>query len=424
MAVLTMAVTMVAKRTYLQAARFAVAVAVLAGLAACARPVGTAALSDAPLPAACPAGGTGSVSGAVPSGTTPAARTPLIRRGPVTAVICQYALDPSPKTTDLLTRITLRGAVADGLAAVLDDATEAATPPRCDGLPFRQLILFGYRSGSAVTAGVRFGSCPAGAGVVTAGARAAVIGEPLADDLFSYTGLRAGGKGAVTPDTAGLSAAAAAAAARRHGFSLGVDGAAFDDQVPLGTVIFQSPPPGVSDTGPGMSLDVIVSVPHAPSCGPAKLALDYRGGEASAGNDFGTIVFRDAGAAPCRLAGAVSLTGLNAAGEPVTTTVTADVAGPGVLSPHAAPVPAKAGPGVGELVYGWTLQAEYRDDAAASDGLCTTHWVIPATWRVVLSDGAAFTVRNADPGNRGLSPTGGLVTCRGRLGFAAPPAYF
>jgi hypothetical protein len=53
-----------------------------------------------------------------------------------------------------------------------------------------------------------------------------------------------------------------------------------------------------------------------------QLTLSYRGGEPGAGNDFGSIIFRDTGTAPCFLAGTVTATGLSAAGGPVTTTVT------------------------------------------------------------------------------------------------------
>jgi hypothetical protein len=50
-------------------------------------------------------------------------------------------------------------------------------------------------------------------------------------------------------------------------------------------------------------------------------------------------------------------------------------------------------------------------------------WVIPAAWRIVLAGGTTIVIRNADPGNRGLPPTGGLITCQGRLGAEPQPSY-
>lgn len=352
----------------------------------------------------------------------PGGAAPLIRQSAVIAVICQYALNPSPKTVDLLPRIVLRGPAAAGLAAVLDDARPGSGPPRCSPLPYSQVIVFGYRAGPAVTAGVRFGVCSSA--VVTVGSRSAVVGPPLQDGLFFYTSLGRHDRGPATPDVAGLRAAAAAAAAWRDGFSLLVAGAASDDVVPLGSVVFQSPPPGVIDAAPGTQLVVIVAVPHASACTAAQLTLSYRAGGLGAGLDFGVIIFRDTGAAPCTLAGPVRVTGLNAAGRPVTGTAASAFADPGVLSPHAPPIPAFAAPPPGELVYGWALAAAYRDGPASVDrGYCAPLWVIPAAWRVVLAGGTTFVIRNTDPRNPVLASTGGLITCQGRLGAEPQPSY-
>jgi hypothetical protein len=53
---------------------------------------------------------------------------------------------------------------------------------------------------------------------------------------------------------------------------------------------------------------------------------------------------------------------------------------------------------------------------------CQPLWVIPAAWCVVLPGGTTFVIRNADPRHQGLAPSGGLITCQGRLG-AARPSY-
>lgn len=164
----------------------------------------------------------------------------------------------------------------------------------------------------------------------------------------------------------------------------------------------------------------------APSCTPAQLTLTYRGGGAGTGNDMGTIVFRDSSGRACTLTGTVSATGLSAADVPDTATIKAAVAGPGLLSPHAAVVPDGAAAPAGELVYGWLLVAEYRDGPASVDnGFCQPDWVIPASWRVTLPAGATVVVPNKDPDDViGLHGAGGgLVTCRGQLDTPVQLAY-
>jgi hypothetical protein len=361
--------------------------------------------------------------GAPVAGNGPAGAGPLIRRGASTAVICQYPVKLGSKAAGIPRRIVLAGAGADGLAALFDGARHVPSAPGCAGFPFRQLIIFGYRSGADVTASVRFGVCSASAGVVSAAGRSAVFGPPFSDDLFFYTAARAP-KSAVAPDVAGLSAAAAARVATRHGYTLLVDGAALDTAVPLGTVIFQSLPPGTASAVPGTQLAVILAVPAAPACTTGQLALAFRGTGFGAGNDMGSIVLRDTGATPCTLAGTVTATGLDAAGRAVTGTVRSTFAAPGVLSPHAAPIPYNSSPAPGELAYAWPLSAEYRDGPAnVNGGMCQPLWVVPATWRVTAG-GATFDVPNADPRNpERYAPGGGLITCQGRLNQPGQPAY-
>jgi hypothetical protein len=68
---------------------------------------------------------------------------------------------------------------------VLDDARPVTSPPHCPPLPYRQIIVFGYRAGPVVTAQVRRGVCSSE--LVTVGSRSAVSGSPLRDALFFYT---------------------------------------------------------------------------------------------------------------------------------------------------------------------------------------------------------------------------------------------
>lgn len=410
---------------------------VLATVSSCARAAQPATPTGSPAASrTCPAGSAAEARAAAAAGV-PAAPAGLIRRGAAGAVICQYYAGPAAKATGMLARIALGAAAADGLAALVDDGAQVASPPRCDAGPLSQFITFAYQSGPAVTAS--FATCEDGSGAVMAGGRAAVISGSLVSDLFSYTELRAPGATELpapprgpnpsaswvtsVPDVTGLSPAAAVAAARGHGGSLTVDGAAFDSSVPFATVIFQAPPPVTASTVPaGTGIGAIIAVRPEPACTPAQLALAYRGGGAATGNDFGSILFRDTGQDPCSLAGTVSVTGLNAAGAPVTATVSSRFAGPGVLSPRAPAFPVHGQLVPGELLYQWMLAAEYRD-GPASGGTCTPDWVIPVSWRVTLPGGGSVTVPNRDPADPvPLVPGGGLVTCEGHLGMAGQPS--
>jgi hypothetical protein len=281
-------------------------------------------------------------------------------------------------------------------------------------LPFMQVIDFGYRHGRTVRAVVTFTSCQLA--VVAAVGRFGLLTNPVQDGLFGYTLVTAHDRGPRVPDVIGLPAQRAASVARRQQFTLTVDAEAVDPAAPAGTIIFQVPPPGVPDPGPSpYSLGTIVAVHSVPDCLASQLRLSYRSGGLGTGSDFGVILFRDVTASSCRLAGRLQITGVTATGRPATNTVTAAIAAPGVLAPYTPPVPdlAPVPPGV----LAWFLQAAYRDDATSPNGLCTAHYVIPARWRVRLPDGSVVTVPNADHGSPArLSSSGGLVTCRGRLG--------
>ncbi|MCW2930760.1 MAG: hypothetical protein JWM19_1722 [Actinomycetia bacterium] len=394
-----------------------------ASLTGTAAAAGTTEAASGLEPGACPSRVPGSQAGA-PSPAAPPGSQQLIPTDAVTAVICQYALHPSFKTAGLVPRFVLSGAAAQGLAVVLDaTGVVVGKPPRCAPGQFAQLIMFGYRTGPAVAASVELG-CTATSALVTVGSRSGVTGQMLDADLFAFTEAGPPSSGPATPDLIGLSGAAAARAAARHGFTVAIDGAVLDDAVPLGTVIFQSLPPGAFDAGPpGAQVGVILAVPQVPACTAAQLALSYRDGGFGAGSDFGGITIRDVSAAPCQLAGEVSVTGLNASGNPVTSTVTAEFAAPGVLSPHGPPVPAHGTPVPGDLEYWVQLGSEYRDGNTPS-GLCPRQ-LIPAAWRVTLASGAAFAVPDSDPGDAGPNdPAGSLITCQGNLMSVGAPSYW
>jgi hypothetical protein len=162
-------------------------------------------------------------------------------------------------------------------------------------------------------------------------------------------------------------------------------------------------------------------------CRPRQLGFAYVGSEAGAGNDFGSIVVWDKSGTACALTGPVRVTGLDRAGHRVTERQSLGVSGTLVLVAH----------GTGPL---WSdrrgtyyrrhdtvaviaLAAEYRDDPAGSDGLCTGHQVEAATWRVTLASGAVRLVANSyqhGPDVRTLPANHGLLTCRGELDRASP----
>lgn len=378
------------------------------------------------------AGGAVDCPASAPTLATPAVgtSTPALPGDAVTATICQYAPshNGSKPPSAPIRRIVLRGHAADGLRAVLT-GTLPMTPQaaRCGRaaalLPFVQVIYFAYREGRTARAIVRFTSCELA--VVTAADSFGSLLSPIQDDLFGYTLITQHDRGPEIPDLIGSSAARAVIAARRRHFALTVDGEAVDPAAPFGTVIFQALPPGVPDAEPGpYSVGIVVAVDRAPYCQADQLRLSYRAGGAGAGNDFGEIVLRNAAAAPCRLAGPLQVTGVNAAGRPVTSAVTAKVAAPGVLGPDTPSLRDLAGPAPGNVIYGLPLMAEYRDDATSPNGLCTDR-VTPLRWLVQLPGGLVIMVPNTDSGSpfRLLGSSSGLVTCRGRLGAKSQATF-
>ncbi|HEX5190015.1 MAG TPA: PASTA domain-containing protein [Streptosporangiaceae bacterium] len=351
----------------------------------------------------------------------PAGPGGLLRPGPVVAAICQYGSGAHP----LALRVVLRARAAAGLAAVIDSGGPVTRGTRrCDQpgrqLPYRQVLAFGYPSGQVSRVAVTQLTCDRG--VVTALGHSAVLGFGIASDLFALSGAGRHPRGPRTPSLIGMDAVTAAAVARHHRFSVYVDGGVDDVAAPFGSVVFQSPPAGLPDSEPGRQVDVVVAVRTSPACVAGQLELSYLGGGAGAGNDFGTLLIGDRSSRPCTLTGPLHVSGLDLAGRKVTATVGYPVTGVAVLSPGIGTVarssPGGTGTGMhpGDLTGVSTLRAEYRDGPAGVDrGLCAPLWVVPASWRVTLAGGTSLVVANINRHDRGLVPSGGLVTCRGRL---------
>ena len=262
---------------------------------------------------------------------------------------------------------------------------------------------------------------------MTAHGRSGVLGFDIAAELFAITMVPRHPRGPRTPSLIGLTAAGATAAAKRHHFSAYFDGGVIDQTAPFGSVVFQSLPAGLRATGPGRQVDLIIAVRESPRCAAGQLSLSYLGGEAGAGNDFGTLLISDRSSRACTLRGPLRVTGLRRAGQPVTNTVRFALAGATVLSPGVGTI-SRDSPGgkliglaPGDLTGSIMLQAEYRDGPANVDnGLCAPLWVVPASWRVTLPDSRSLVVANVDRHNRGLVRSGGFVTCRGKLGGVSP----
>jgi len=168
-------------------------------------------------------------------------------------------------------------------------------------LPYPQVLVFGYPSGHVSRVTVTQLDCERA--VVTARGRSAELGFDVASDLFALSGVRWHARGPRAPRLVGLSAGEAVAAARRHHFRIYVDGGVIDQAAPFGSVVFQSLPAGLPGSGPGRDVGVIIGVRRSPACSAGQFAVSYLGGEAGAGNDFGTLVSGIARRGPARWQG-------------------------------------------------------------------------------------------------------------------------
>lgn len=151
----------------------------------------------------------------------------------------------------------------------------------------------------------------------------------------------------------------------------------------------------------------------AARCTWHQLRMNYYGGGAGAGNDFGLIQLRNTAPEPCRLTGRIGLVGLDLDGTEDTVSLIYQVPNGLILTPRAARI------ATGHDIPGATtiatieIAAEYRDQPdGIPTGLCTKR-VIPARWRVTLVTGSA-TVANIDS-NDPYTEFRRLLTCAGEL---------
>jgi hypothetical protein len=151
----------------------------------------------------------------------------------------------------------------------------------------------------------------------------------------------------------------------------------------------------------------------AAPCTWRELAMNYYGGGAGMGNDFGLIRLRDTAPVPCHLTGRIVLLGLNRSGMRDTTRSIYHLTQALTLTPRTPRVEDGNEVPAGTTVASIQIEAEYRDQPHGSPtGLCKRP-VIPARWRVTLATGSA-TVTNIDRSDP-YSTFRRLITCAGEL---------
>jgi hypothetical protein len=370
------------------------AAAIGGGLIGCGRPPGDR-VAAGRLPA-CPAR-----APAVRQRITPTDE--LVAGDPIAAQICDYEPGPSP------VRATLDGALARTLTLLLNQTSSGHTRAAACGDRVDTVISLVY---AAATTTVTTVGC-ADHEIVIDGSRFAELPLPAADAILgaAFTG----SPGPVrTPSLLGLRRAAAdrAADAFAPGSGSGVSGELVDAEHPFGSVVWQEPLPGVGQGSPPQDLDMLVAVPRAPPCRVDELAGRYLNGGNGTGNHFGNIVLFDTSDRACRIAGRISLTGLDRAGRADTVVATETLAPPLVLSPRATPRAVLSRPsGVLAAIFGF--DAEVRDDPTAVGGLCYSHETYPSTWSLRLGrQRTPLRLRNRGPGSGGR-----FLTCHGQFGF-------
>ncbi|HEY3033992.1 MAG TPA: hypothetical protein VGJ54_04960 [Streptosporangiaceae bacterium] len=158
-------------------------------------------------------------------------------------------------------------------------------------------------------------------------------------------------------------------------------------------------------------------------CRPDQLgaALEGSGQPGTAGMALANVNIWDKAATACTLAAPVTVTGLNQAGRPVTSSVRFLIApGSPQLSPDGAG-PDKLGRMPAREVSASMLLIAAGAHPNGPGLSCPAQHIDPATWRITLASGGSITTPNASPATGpALTRDGGLTTCRGRLGGQSP----
>ena len=155
----------------------------------------------------------------------------------------------------------------------------------------------------------------------------------------------------------------------------------------------------------------------APRCTAADLGAAFVGTSqpGTSNTALGLVLLWDESARTCRLAGPVTVSGLDRSGKRVTMSARFSLpAQPGpVLSANGAGPDSNGRFPADEASASLLLTAAGAHPASAP---CRGHQVKPAAWRIDIGPGS-LTARNASQvSGPALTADGGLVTCRGRLG--------
>ncbi|MGD0595741.1 MAG: PASTA domain-containing protein [Acidimicrobiales bacterium] len=314
---------------------------------------------------------------------------------------------PSKTISKRPTAGVLLGAYAASAIAVLinEGPSGGALTKRCAAIPPDVVLLFGYASREEIAVDVVEFGCPRSLAYL--GGHARVLDATLTSTLVATAGF-AGVRftGALAPDVEGLPLVKARQVAAARGFDAADGGEEVDPFLKSGTVLLQYPPAGFP--GIGRQLDLVIAVGREPPCSSADVVFQYIGsGVLNAFEDVGSIVVRDVSVRACLFPSTVNATGLNAADQPVTRTITAGIGlrtdlgvqqSLLVLSPRAIPI-----------VGGQVPLSESVGDLSLTGGTCANHRLVPASFLLRFAAGTAIVA------NASSSPSDerSLVMCHG-----------
>src|ERR1700722_3922284 len=132
-----------------------------------------------------------------------------------------------------------------------------------------------------------------------------------------------------------------------------------------------------------------------PVCRSIDLDLAYAGGQPATGFFFAQVMIWNVGSESCRLEGPIRIVGTYK-GSPDTNALGYGVVANLVLTPRRDPGPLWSSPRGEEVAAAIPIEAGYRDDPNAPNGLCSTHRIVPAAWSVSI-DGVPRTVPDWNP---------------------------
>jgi len=302
--------------------------------------------------------------------------------------------------------VLLGSYAADALAVLINEAPPGgALTKRCAAVAPEVVLLFGYSSRPEVAIDVVEFGCPRSLAYL--GEHSRVLDFTLTSTLVATAG-SAGAHfaGPLAPNLEGLSLPMAGEVAGARGFDAGNGGEELDPFVKFGTVLLQFPPPGFP--GIGRQLDLVIAVGREPTCSSADVVFQYVGGGLlSSFQNVGSIVVRDVSRQACTFPSTITVRGLNAAGEPITRTISAKV---GLrtdlgVQPSLLVLSALGKP----IVSGEVPLSELLGQISLTGNTCANHRLVPTSFLLRFAAGEAIVA------NASSSPSDepSLVMCHG-----------